>query len=69
MTIEEGATTSGMIKFNSSSKSIGKLWLKDILCCKDLYGSIVKDKMHADDGRGMESDDGRAMKSVEPKKK
>jgi hypothetical protein len=49
MTIEEGATISGMIKFNSFSKSVGNVLLIDILCCKDLYESIVKDKIPADD--------------------
>jgi hypothetical protein len=33
-----------------------------------LYESIVKDKIPADDWRGMESDDERGMESVEPKK-
>ena len=45
MALEEGAATSGMIKLDSSNFSLWKSVMEDILYCKDLYESIVKDKI------------------------
>ena len=45
MALEESATTSGMIKLDSSNYSLWKPMMEDILYCKDLYEPIVKDKI------------------------
>ena len=45
MALEESATTSGMIKLDSSNYSFLKTMMEDILCCKDLYEPIVKHKI------------------------
>jgi hypothetical protein len=45
MALEEGATTSGMIKLDSSNYSLWKPMMEDILYCKDLYEPIVKEKI------------------------
>ncbi|KAK1652513.1 hypothetical protein QYE76_070318 [Lolium multiflorum] len=45
MALEEGATTSVMIKLDSSNYSLWKPMMEDILYCKDLYEPIVKDKI------------------------
>ena len=45
MALEESGTTSGMIKLDSSSYSLWKPMMEDILYCKDLYEPIVKDKI------------------------
>ena len=45
MALEEGVTTSGMIKLDSSNYSLWKPMMEAILYCKDLYEPIVKDKI------------------------
>nr|XP_040249189.1 uncharacterized protein LOC120966742 [Aegilops tauschii subsp. strangulata] len=45
MALEESATTSGMIKLDSSNYSLWKPMMEDILYCKDLYEPIGKDKI------------------------
>ena len=45
MALEESATTSGMIKLDSSNYSLWMPMMDDILYCKDLYEPIVKDKI------------------------
>jgi hypothetical protein len=45
MALEEGATTSGMIKLDSSNYLLWKPMMEDILYCKDLYQSIVEEKL------------------------
>jgi hypothetical protein len=45
MALEEGATTSGMIKLDSSNYSLWKPMMEDILYCKDLYQPIVEEKL------------------------
>jgi hypothetical protein len=45
MALEEGATTSGMIKLDSSKYSLWKPMMEDILYCKDLYQPIVEEKL------------------------
>jgi hypothetical protein len=43
MALEEGVTTSGMIKLGSSNYLLWKPMMEDILYCKDLYEPIVKE--------------------------
>jgi hypothetical protein len=45
MALEEGATTSDMIKLDSSNYSLWKSIVEDILYCKDLYQLIVEEKL------------------------
>jgi hypothetical protein len=45
MALEEGVTTSGMIKLDSSNYSLWKPMMEDILYCKYLYEPIVKEKI------------------------
>jgi hypothetical protein len=45
MALEEGVTTSGMIKLDSSNYSLWKPMMEDILYCKDLYEPIVREKI------------------------
>jgi hypothetical protein len=45
MALEEGATTSGMIKLDSSDYSLWKTMMEDILYCKNLYQLIVNEKL------------------------
>jgi hypothetical protein len=43
--LEEGATTSGMIKLDSSNYSLWKPMMEDIFYCKDLYQRIVEQNL------------------------
>jgi hypothetical protein len=43
--LEEGATTSGMIKLDSSNYSFFMPMMEDILYCKDMYRPIVNEKL------------------------
>jgi hypothetical protein len=45
MALEECATTSGMIKPNSSNYSLWKPMMEDIIYCKDFYEPTMKEKI------------------------
>ena len=45
MALEDVASTSGMIKHDSSNFSLWKPMMEDILYCMDFYEPIVKDKI------------------------
>ena len=45
MALEEGATTSGMIKPDSSNFSLWKPMMEDILYCEDFTEPIAKDNI------------------------